>query len=258
MKGNHLAIDKNEGVGSARGFAGLSTMVSDVSATIAEAEATSQRRMPDSGPAGQKDSPATNLEPVTRQPVNRKSFDESISWKWLLWIITLFVIIILAKNFGGKNTVTDTADAAVKSSPQILADSQSSPAKSAAASQPLDPDKPPSEVKPPVGTTNVLSIAQIRYCLAEEIRLTGSKDELNNNVHADVDRFNALVDDYNNRCGHFRYVPGTLEQAKSEIEPQRQMIWFVGKMRFFEPAVSRNRKSSPQKRNDVSRVKQTE
>jgi hypothetical protein len=41
--------------------------------------------------------------------------------------------------------------------------------------------------------------------LAEDIRMDGAKSALNNYIDADVDRFNAMVADYNSRCSSFKY-----------------------------------------------------
>jgi hypothetical protein len=66
----------------------------------------------------------------------------------------------------------------------------------------------PVESQPPVGQNTVLSTAQIRYCLAEDIRMDGAKAAVNNYIDSDVERFNAMVADYNSRCGSFRYRRG--------------------------------------------------
>jgi hypothetical protein len=88
----------------------------------------------------------------------------------------------------------------------------SPPAQSTAPSYspPVQPQVPsrPQESKPPVGQDLAFSTAQIRYCLAEDIRMDGAKSAVNNYIDSDVDRFNAMVADYNSRCGSFRYRSG--------------------------------------------------
>jgi peptidoglycan hydrolase-like protein with peptidoglycan-binding domain len=90
----------------------------------------------------------------------------------------------------------------------------------------------PEETKPPVGQDLVFSVAQIRYCLAEDIRMEGAKSALNNYSGPDVDRFNAMVSDYNSRCGSFRYRKGALEGARSDIEQYRSKLQAEGRNRF--------------------------
>src|SRR3546814_13694003 len=77
----------------------------------------------------------------------------------------------------------------------------------------------PTGSKPPVGQNLVLSSEQIRYCLAEDIRMDGAKSAINNYSDYDVDRFNAMVADYNSGCGSFRYRSGALTSARRDFEP---------------------------------------
>ncbi|MBU1357652.1 MAG: peptidoglycan-binding protein [Gammaproteobacteria bacterium] len=105
------------------------------------------------------------------------------------------------------------------------------PSYSPPPAEPLAPSRP-QESMPPVGQNQVLSTAQIRYCLAEEIRMDGAKSAINNYIESDVDRFNAMVADYNSRCGNFRYRSGMLENARREIEPYRSQFQSEGRSRF--------------------------
>jgi len=89
---------------------------------------------------------------------------------------------------------------------------------------------------PPVGQDLVFSTAQIRYCQAEDIRLEGAKSAVNNYIDSDVDRFNAMVADYNSRCGSFRYRSGALESARRDIEPYRNQLQSEGRSRFAPPS----------------------
>ena len=97
--------------------------------------------------------------------------------------------------------------------------------------QPQEPSLP-NEDKPPVGRDLVLSMAQIRYCVAEVVRMDGAKSAMNNHVDSDVDRFNAMVADYNSRCGSFRYRSGALESARREVEIYRSQLQSEGRHRF--------------------------
>lgn len=89
-----------------------------------------------------------------------------------------------------------------------------------------------SEDRPPVGHNLLFSVAQIRYCLAEDIRMDGAKAAVDNYSDPAVDRFNAMVADYNSRCSNYRYRTGTLESARQDIEPYRSQLWSQGRQRF--------------------------
>ena len=93
----------------------------------------------------------------------------------------------------------------------------------------------PTEDKPPINSSLVLSNEQIRYCLAEDIRMEAAKAVVNSYNDGDVDRFNALVVDYNSRCGSFRYRSGALEGARREIESYRSQLQSEGRSKFARP-----------------------
>lgn len=94
----------------------------------------------------------------------------------------------------------------------------------------------PSEEMPPVGTNHVLSSAQIRYCVAENIRLAAAQQIIHDtDVVSDVLRFNDMIEDYNSRCSEYRYRRGALESAQGEVERYRPLIELEGVNRFQTP-----------------------
>jgi hypothetical protein len=46
--------------------------------------------------------------------------------------------------------------------------------------------------------------SDLRYCFAEELRLDGARAVLKQAESADIERFNRMVDAYNQSCGHLR------------------------------------------------------
>ncbi|MFV0551883.1 MAG: hypothetical protein ACK5L6_08180, partial [Anaerorhabdus sp.] len=127
-------------------------------------------------------------------------------------------------------------------SPATVAPTHSSPAQIQTPSDLTPPVQPqeqprPNEEKPPVGSNLVFSTAKIRYCLAEDIRLESAKSAVNNYIDSDVDRFNAMVADYNNRCSSFKYQTNNrgrndLNSAQRDIEPFRSQLQSEGRSRF--------------------------
>ena len=71
-----------------------------------------------------------------------------------------------------------------------------------------------------VGVDQVLYGPQIRYCVHEKIRLDAAERVVDSYDGDSVDRFNAMVNDYNSRCGSFRYRAGTLEPIEREKQNQ--------------------------------------
>lgn len=217
---------KNEG----KGFAGLSSLVSDV-------DTTPPPPAPKTESAGSTTStgrPASqSAQPQPQQPTQRQTYQEppqpssgSSGGKWILGIAAVVGLLLLIGQ-SNKNTPSPSPAPAPAYSP---------PAQSAAPSYspPAPPQAPsgPQESKPPVGQDLVFSTAQIRYCLAEDIRMEGAKAALNNYSDSDVDRFNAMVADYNSRCGRFRYRSGALERARRDVEPYRGQLQAEGRSRF--------------------------
>jgi hypothetical protein len=88
------------------------------------------------------------------------------------------------------------------------------------------------EQVPPIGSGSALSATQIKYCLAEQIRLDGARSILNQQSATTVDRFNAMIDDYNNRCSGYRYKRSDYQRVQSEVERDRGGLLAAGRARF--------------------------
>ena len=218
---------KNEG----KGFAGLSSLVSDVDTTPpppAPKTESAGSTMSTGRPAAQ------TAQPQPQQPTQRQTYQEppqpssgSSGGKWLLGIAAVVGLLWL---IGQSNKPTSSPATAYSPPAQSAAPSYSPPA------QPQAPSVP-QESKPPVGQDLVFSMAQIRYCLAEDIRIEGAKAALNNYSDSDVDRFNAMVADYNSRCSSFKYQTNNrgrndLNSAQRDIEPYRSQLQAEGRSRF--------------------------
>lgn len=219
--------DKNK-KDESRGFAGLSSLVSDVDMSpppAAKKEPTNNT----SGASSSPPPPASQTAQPQPQPRQEQTYQEppqpssaSSGGKWVLSIAAVIGVLWLI----GQSNKPAISPAPTYSPPaQSTAPSYSPPAR------PQVPARP-AESQPPVGRNVVLSTAQIRYCLAEDIRMDGAKAAVNNHIDADVDRFNAIVADYNSRCGSFRYRSGALETARRDIEPYRGQLQAEGRNRF--------------------------
>jgi hypothetical protein len=90
---------------------------------------------------------------------------------------------------------------------------------------------PEVEVLPPVGTDVVLTPQQIKYCLAEGIRLDASRKALVRPPNAVVDRFNAAIEDYNSRCSSFHYLGDSVDTEKQAVELMRDDLTRQGQKR---------------------------
>ena len=229
---------------SGKGFAGLSSMVSDVEAAVTKAEHAKPEPSASSSAAAR--TRAAPQEPEAGQQPYQQSAQTpsagSSAGKWMLGIGALVGFIWLMSESSTKNT-SPAPNYSQSSPPSVNTAPAPSYQPSPAQARPQAPTRP-LEDKPSVGTNNVLGTAQIRYCLAEDIRLEAAKGALNNYVESDVDRFNAMVADYNGRCGQFRYRRGTLESARAEIEGIRSLLQIEGRNRFVRTPSAGSRQSA--------------
>lgn len=219
--------EKKQGEG--KGFAGLSSMVSDVDDVVDGAPKQSQKTHSEPPPeqsarksTQQTQKTATKPAPQTYQTPAQPSGGSS-GGKWLIGIAVVIGLIWLANQSDNNRPSRSTYSPGSSTS--------TAPASQPSISQPQVPSRP-SESKPSVGRNNVLSIAEIRYCLAEKIRLDAAETVLNNYSDSDVDRFNAYVNDYNSRCGEFRYRQGALESARRDVNPYSSQLQAEGRGRF--------------------------
>lgn len=221
-----MAPDK-EKKEAGKGFAGLSSLVSDVDSAVTNAKQEASR------PTSTQPAPPTEPE-SERQPYQHTSSQptgSSSKGKWLLGIGAVIVVLwLLSSGSGSKSTPSKTwVEPSFPVTPTIKEP------QTQVWSQPVPAQIPsrPTEERPPIGTNNVLNYAQLRYCLAEKIRIGASETAVNNYIEPDVDRFNAMVADYNSRCGQFRYKRGSLESARSDIERYRSTLETEGRRRFI-------------------------
>lgn len=230
--------EENKQQGNGNGFAGLSSLVSDIDTTIASAQKSQQGEASSSSTqqplhAGRQTLQEPKPDQRTYQP-NAHPSDVSSFGKWLFRMAAIIVFAMAV--FTGFIWLTNEMDN----------DSLSTPTSSLGPSlttEPPTPAKPStsadskgrsrlSEEKPLVGSNNVLSTSEIRYCLAEKIRVDAAESLINSYNESDVDRFNKYVNDYNSRCGEFRYRHGALESARRDIEPHRIQLETEGRSRF--------------------------
>lgn len=211
-----------------KGFSGLSDLVSDVSdidepvnVTLdADIEAPVHTGPPQPRPtattAGDKgNATESRSRPATAD--SSKGPDISLG-KWTVGILG-FVLVVWWFNSADQSnkqpsynppSVSQTRNSQLTGSTQ----SRNPPSESA---RPLS-----QYAKPPVGTGNLLSTSNIRWCIRESIRIDARRGLVYTN--AGIREFNSVVSDYNSRCGRYKYRQGSQAQAEREVEPHRSQI----------------------------------
>lgn len=239
-----MSTDRESGQ-DRKGFAGLSSMVSDVDEAVAKAERARVET------ARSQAAPAPRVEP-TPAPAPR-SPDRSPVVPTIVWIgiaVVAFAAFLIFANSPPNQRSASSYSASTQHTPPPSSLSQAD-----VRSPPPAPSRP-SEERPPVGSGNVLSVAQIRYCLAEDIRLEASKAVVSSYDDAAVDRFNAYVSDYNSRCGQFRYRRGTLESARADVERIRASLQDEGRLRFAAVGRPMGQPPRPQSSGELAEIQQ--
>ncbi|WP_294105519.1 peptidoglycan-binding protein [Thiolapillus sp.] len=215
--------DKNK-----KGFSGLSDLASEVSGVDepikSDPKAEAKPSAPEQSPQPQREKDTSKAERETQsspppvEPVSSGNNTGGSVGKWILGIIGVVFVIWLINNEGQNNRKSSYTP---PSSTQSYGYPKSSPAP--AVRTPISSQNGGLKyIKPSVGTNNVLSVPQIRWCIREGIRIEAMRGIIDTN--AKVGMFNRIVNDYNSRCGSYRYRHGSQSRAERDVEPYRSQI----------------------------------
>lgn len=211
-----------------KGFSGLSDLASEVSSIDApiKPEPKAEEKRPSSKQPPQSQRELASSEPerkttISTPPIETVSSGKSSGGsggKWILGILGVIFLMWLINN-GGQSSKKPSYNP--PSSSQNYSYPQSTPAP--AAQTPSAPQPAGLQyTKPSVGTKNVLSVPEIRWCIREGIRIEAMRDAID--TDEGIDEFNRIVYDYNSRCGSYRYRQGSRSSAEREVEPYRSKI----------------------------------
>lgn len=236
------------------GFEGLSAFATDVDGAIAAADriAAAAPRAP---------APRTTQAATPPTPVHRDGGAIPAGLKKVGgWVIGIGILLaIKACIWGGVHAVSDSGTSSYATTPtdqSSVYDSTGSSTDtstdnmtigdavdgstsddSAAAGDAAVPADDGAEVKPTPGYAS-LSLAEIRYCMAEDIRIGAQKTEIDGLQYTDTDRFNRNVDgfnevvnDYNSRCSNRSIMASDRPIANSQVEAKRSQLETEGRSR---------------------------
>ncbi|MGY2735564.1 hypothetical protein [Sphingomonas sp. UYP23] len=247
----------SDGGKEAIGFAGLSTFRTDIDAAFAKAD----RAASGPRPMRQDTSDTTTAAPVHRDTGASSGVAKKIGG----WVLGIIIIIgIKGAFFGATHTsapyeqstetaapaistpqaedtsivpptdgATDTAAASTDGNWQIVDQGPSAaPRPDPSAGDPTDMPKPTAY------DSSTLSIGELRYCLAEDIRISAEQSELNELRSSDGERYNSNVDginasitDYQSRCSKRSFNVSDKQMAEPQVENQRVSLEAEGRAR---------------------------
>lgn len=217
-----------------KGFAGLSKLVSKVDIPAAPAPPparTNPQPAPSPAPtSASAPTKAPDARPAApyNPPVGKQG--RGTAWGWLVGIGGFIAFVVLSSQNGTTRSGTSTVPTSAPSTYSVPASSAS----------PIDPstvkwDSPSAslvEAMPPPGTNLVLSGAQVRYCLAEHIRMDAARTAVDNYSDHDVDLFNSMVANFNSRCSSYRYRDRDMNSARNDVEARRNELQRQGMSRL--------------------------
>jgi len=240
-----VTTDREKFSMSPAGFAGLALLVSDIDALVSAVTRSAPRQTttgagtsgsvpaPVHGSAPREDDQSVRDHNPAAAPVQPAS-----TGRWVLGAAGALIVLWLVALIGSTSdstttpTVTTSSFSPSRTSNEPLTDQASnepdftipSGGQSSIIQQPNLSDG--SEQVPPIGSDHVLGTAQIRYCLAEDIRLEAARDGVR--ADAEIDRFNSMVEDFNSRCASYRYRRQEFEAVKRQVEADRSLLEVEG------------------------------
>lgn len=185
----------------AKGFSGLSARVSDVGGDIARL----------SGFAAPEPAPRPSASAAT-QPAPQD--DGAVRKLLIVGAVVVGVIVLIVVNSGGSTNGPETA--AIE--PEAVAPVALPAAEAVAEAVSVELIQ---ETEPPMADGLALDVNQIAYCLAQKVRVEAARSAAGDSLDADIDRFNAMVDSYNGKCGHYRYQQSDYDRAKTYVDERR-------------------------------------
>jgi hypothetical protein len=114
------------------------------------------------------------------------------------------------------NVTGNTADAAAAAA--AAASDAAAAASEAAAAAPYADDASGSQIETPpepYQTYRTVSVSELRYCKRQKARLEAVQNDQMSNPQ--IDRFNSAIEDYNSRCGSFRYRESDMDTVNREM-----------------------------------------
>lgn len=225
-----------------KGFAGLSSLTSKLEkqtqtstpVRLPASEQDPEEKAPGKTPAAPR--PPTSQTSKAALPKPSSIGSGSSGWGWFLGIAA--VVIALAINSSNQayqpnaplHSYTPTTGAPDSGSSEAVAPSSKRAVPPVVKSIPKSTERDITFQKPPIGRGQVLSMAEIRWCLREDMRIDAQRPLIETN--AKVSSFNQSINDRNRRCGSFRYRRNNLELAKRQVEELRPKIEREARLRF--------------------------
>jgi len=151
--------------------------------------------------------------------------------KLLLIALTIFIVGLIVFGFynsNNNNVTTETPPVAVEAT--IGNSINDDPPRGFDDNQ---PNKEPFYKKPLSGYGAELSLPEIRYCVAEKIKLQAIEVKIDNTSDEQINKYNSMIKDLNNKCGQYQYHENDLSTATNDVESHKVELIEKALKEFF-------------------------
>ncbi len=211
---------RNPEEGQAHGFSGLLSLVSQISDQAQAEDARGPLKTTTNAPDARnvKGEPTGSAEPKARHdyPASVPSTPSRSKRGWIIAAVAagLLIWVVVESN---KQPYSPPYTPPPYTPPYTPP--RTEPVPKPSPPQAPSPDSQPTEDIPlPGDGTRTFSQGNIRWCMFQERKLEIIRSRIETSTNeADTSSFNALITDYNNRCGRYRYREFDLRQVRSEL-----------------------------------------
>ncbi|MCF1741469.1 hypothetical protein [Paradevosia shaoguanensis] len=162
----------------------------------------------------------TELVSITKDPAERAQYQQTINQidaanrgriiNWVVWAVICLVVVGVVSSLGNRGRSY----------------SSTHPSYSALATSRVASTE---ETKPAVGAGKEFNRQNIRYCMYQNARLDAAKSMLvTERSDGVIAAFNQQVDDFNSRCGSYRYYDTDFSAVQSEVGAKRAVLTAEG------------------------------
>lgn len=173
--------------------------------------------------------------------------ENSGGFGFLLFLVLLVAVIISLGYFGNNDRTASRSEVQGMSRPNSPPPAANPPP----TRQRAAPSSSPTETAPPPNISRALTAPELRYCTFQNARLDHLRSMISQTSQNEINRFNALISEYNTRCGRFSYRSGALapveaEARRRDAEFQRDASAILaGWRRPVTPTASTSSRASP-------------
>lgn len=208
--------------GNKKGFSGLSDLTSTINDTYEPKTQEPNTETKQETTSSESDQKSTSFPQVVTVNSERNEDDSGHNYivHSILFVVFIFLasLLFLQINYGSSNKKSSQSSSSLSQNRSYSAETTTTAVQTPSTTLNTELQY----TKPPVGTNNNLSVPEIRWCVYEKIRIEAMRDIINTN--AGIYEFNQFVNDYNSRCGRYRYRKGSKSQAERDVEAYRSRI----------------------------------